>query len=392
MPGRTKDSGFKSRRIVLSLIVNRDGIPFSWEVLPGNTTEVSTIKDKIDKLKARFGIEKITLVFDRGLVSEKNLSLIEEGKFKYISALDKDQIPSVKDLDLAIFEGDDPDQIIKNIKEHDFEKLDEELYFKEIESENKRCVIGFNPILFKDERKARGRRLNDLSDFIRQKNKSLETARKNVNEKALRRLMDRKLRGLGRLCRYHLKPETHKVYKKGQDKGSREVKSFKIVLKIKTKNLERAKLTDGLCCFITNHKEREKGLYAYPTRRIITSYRDKDKVERAFRNIKSFVKFSPVYVFKEKHVRAHYTICVLSYLLNISIVNQVKEAGISPFKSSDCIYEELSECILAEFKASAKGKPAKKINDLTANQKDILRSLKCEHLATRRYVKNLIKS
>ncbi len=77
--------------------------------------------------------------------------------------------------------------------------------------------------------------------------------------------------------------------------------------------------------------------------------------------------------------------------MNISIVNQVKEAKTPSFKSSARIYEELSSCILAEFKASAKGKPVKKINSLTDDQKDILRSLKCEHFATRKYVKDLVK-
>jgi len=390
-PGRTKSHGYKSHRIVLSLVVNEDGVPFSWEVLPGDTTEASTIKNKIAECKARFGVEKITLVFDRGIISEKNLALIEEEKLCYISALDKDQIPSVKDLDLTIFKGDDPCQIIKNIKEHGFEKFDNELYFKEIESENRRHVIGFNPVLFENERETRQKRLDNLLAFVKEKNQALKRAKKNPKKDSLRRLMDKKLKGFTYFSKYHLEPGTHKVYKKGSRKSPREVKSFNIALEIKKEKLKKVKLTDGLCCFITNHKEKEKGLYAYPARRIITSYRDKDKIERAFRNIKSFVKFSPVYVFKEEHVRAHYTICVLSYLMNISIVNEVKEAKISSFKSSDRIYEELSSCILAEFKASAKGKPVKKTNSLTNDQKDILRSLKCEHLATRKYVKELVK-
>lgn len=390
-PGRTKSHGYKSHRIVLSLIVNEKGIPFSWEVLPGDTTEASTIKNKIAECKTRFGVEKIILVFDRGMVSEKNLSLIEEEKLCYISALDKDQIPSVKGLDLTIFKGDEPCQIIKNIKEHGFEKFDNELYFKEIESEDRRYVIGFNFVLFENERKTRQERLNNLLNFVKEKNQALKKLKRNPKKDSLCRLMDKKLKGFTHSCKYHLEPEIHKVCKKGSRKSPREVKSFKIVLEIKKEKLEKVKLTDGLCCFITNHKEKEKGLYTYPTRRIITSYRDKDKVERAFRNIKSFVKFSPVYVFKEEHIRAHYTICVLSYLLNISIANQVKEAKISSFKSSSRIYEELSSCILAEFKASAKGKPVKKTNSLTDDQKDILRSLKCEHLATRKYVKELVK-
>ncbi len=80
----------------------------------------------------------------------------------------------------------------------------------------------------------------------------------------------------------------------------------------------------------------------------------------------------------------------LSYLMNISIVNQAKEARISSFKSSSRIYEESSSCILAEFKASAKGKPVKKINSLTEEQKNILTCLKCEHFTTRKYVKELV--
>lgn len=390
-PGRTKDHGYKSHRIVLSLIVNEEGIPFSWEVLPGDTTEASTIKNKIDECKRSFGVEKIILVFDRGIISEKNLALIEKEKLYYVSALDKDQIPSVKDLDLAIFEGDDPHQIIKNIKEYGFEKFDDELYFKEIQNETRRYVIGFNSDLFENERNTRQKRLDDLLNFVKEKNQALKKLKRDPKKGSLCRLMDKKLKGFTYFCKYHLEPETHKVYKKGSTKSPREVKSFKIVLEIEGEKLKKVKLTDGLCCFITNHKEKEKGVYNYPTRRIITSYRDKDKIERAFRNIKSFVKFSPVYVFKEEHVRAHYTICILSYLLNISVVNQVKEAKISSFRSSDRIHEELSSCILAEFKASPKGKPVKKTNSLTEDQKDILRSLKCEHLATRKYVKELIK-
>jgi transposase len=38
-PGITKDHGFKSHKITLSLIVTQDGLPFSWDVLPGDTPQ-----------------------------------------------------------------------------------------------------------------------------------------------------------------------------------------------------------------------------------------------------------------------------------------------------------------------------------------------------------------
>ncbi|GAI17550.1 unnamed protein product, partial [marine sediment metagenome] len=202
-PGRTKDHGYKSHRIVLSLVVNEKGIPFSWEVLPGDTTEASTIKNKIAECKTRFGVEKIILVFDRGIISEKNLALIEEEKLCYISALDKDQIPSVKGLDLAIFKGYEPGQIIKNIKEHGFEKFDDELYFKEIESETRRYVIGFNCVLFENERKTRQKKLDNLLNFIKEKNQALKKLKRDPEKDSLCRLMDKKLKGFTHFCKYH---------------------------------------------------------------------------------------------------------------------------------------------------------------------------------------------
>ena len=52
---------------------------------------------------------------------------------------------------------------------------------------------------------------------------------------------------------------------------------------------------------------------------------DKDQltgVEEAFRELKSFLKFKPSFVYTDKHVRAHYTICILGYLLDVTIINK----------------------------------------------------------------------
>ncbi len=119
---------------------------------------------------------------------------------------------------------------------------------------------------------------------------------------------------------------------------------------------------EGVCVFVTNHlkadtKER------VDARDIIAGYRDKKRVEEAFRNVKSFIKFQPVYVRKDVHVRAHYTICVLAYLLDITITNKIN--------------------------VRATEHRGKKIATPTDLQKRLLELFGCEYLVEEEYVKSI---
>jgi hypothetical protein len=84
------------RQVVLGVLINDDGYPFTWDVYPGNTAEVKTLKNHIQACKTRFGLwrSQVTLVFDRGILSGKNAEVIADAKMKYISALDRNQIPN----------------------------------------------------------------------------------------------------------------------------------------------------------------------------------------------------------------------------------------------------------------------------------------------------------
>ena len=76
-------------------------------------------------------------------------------------------------------------------------------------------------------------------------------------------------------------------------------------------------------------------------------YRDKIVIEAAFRDIKSFIEISPVYVWSEAHVKAHYTICVLAYLVDRTLTLRLHK---NPGKMTEKIvahekcYEQLADC------------------------------------------------
>ena len=75
----------------------------------------------------------------------------------------------------------------------------------------------------------------------------------------------------------------------------------------------------------TSSKEREDG---FTENDLIRAYRDKNQIEQAFKDVNSFIKIQPFNVWTSKHVRAHYTICILSYLMDITIANRLKEFDI----------------------------------------------------------------
>ena len=84
----------------------------------------------------------------------------------------------------------------------------------------------------------------------------------------------------------------------------KKVKSFQIV--VKEDNRRRL---DGVFALITS-----PGSPLSP-QAVIQAYRQKYLIEAAFREMKSVLKLRPWFVYKEEHVKAHYTICVLAFFL-----------------------------------------------------------------------------
>ena len=80
----SKDCKFKEVQVVLSLITTEHGLPVGYEVFPGKTFEGNTLIETLLRVKSLYKAEDITLVADRGMLSEKNLLLLEDQNIQYI--------------------------------------------------------------------------------------------------------------------------------------------------------------------------------------------------------------------------------------------------------------------------------------------------------------------
>ncbi|MCG2735322.1 MAG: IS1634 family transposase [Candidatus Methanoperedenaceae archaeon] len=388
-PGRTKSNGFQKKRVVLSLLVNSNGYPFAWDILEDYTADVNTIKNLSTQWKTqfKFGDNEIILVFDRGMVSDENLKHLELNKYIYITAMDKNQIPNLKNVNIERFEILNSENMVEQIKKMMFVKYDDQTYYQNLEIVNgRRYVLIFNPDMYVDENNSREKLIIRAKAYLEEESKALSNAEKSRNESTTKNRIDKELKTMkaDKFIEYDLE------YLEINNQG-KEVNSFRIIPKetdATKEAIKQAKRTDGLWVIVTNNTGIEKERKKLTEEDLISAYRDKNQIEQAFKDVKSFIKIQPFNVWEPKHVRAHYTICVLSYLLNITVTNRLREANID-IRSSQKIYEILREGIIGKMSLKSTGEESLNLMQLQSQQKMILELFRCEGIIEKNYLKSI---
>jgi hypothetical protein len=84
--GHTKDHRPDLKQMVVGAVLDNEGRPLCCELWPGNTTDVKTLAPIVDRLRERFGIQRVCIVADRGMISRETLAELEkpERKWQYI--------------------------------------------------------------------------------------------------------------------------------------------------------------------------------------------------------------------------------------------------------------------------------------------------------------------
>src|SRR5882672_8123470 len=70
--------------LVIALIVNSEGFPFSYETFDGNRSDVSTMETILRMVERKYGQARRIWVMDRGIVSEENLKAIRQRGGQYL--------------------------------------------------------------------------------------------------------------------------------------------------------------------------------------------------------------------------------------------------------------------------------------------------------------------
>jgi len=275
--GYSRDGKKGKLQIVYGLLCAADGCPVAVEVFAGNTADPTTLSAQIAKLKERFGLSRVVLVGDRGMITSARIrDELKPAGLDWITALRAPQIRALLDagaFQLSLFDERDLAEITAP------------------EFPGERLVVCKNPLLA--EERARKR-----EDLLR------------ATEAALTKLADQIACGTGRT---------------GRDKIGRAVGRIENRYKL-AKLFDIAVGEDGFT-FGRNpariaDEARLDGFYVIRTSvedkvlaadNVVGAYKGLARVERAFRSLKTVdLHIRPIHHWLAPRVRAHVFLCLLA--------------------------------------------------------------------------------
>jgi transposase len=76
--GKSKDDRPDCKQMIVGAVLDQEGRPICCELWPGNTSDAKTLIPMVDRLKARFHIQRICIVADRGMISKQTIQELKE--------------------------------------------------------------------------------------------------------------------------------------------------------------------------------------------------------------------------------------------------------------------------------------------------------------------------
>jgi transposase len=271
--------GQKLPSIVYGLLADGEGRPVAVDVYPGNTGDPSTVPDQVNKLRDRFGLERVVLVGDRGMLTQTQIDALREHPgLGWISAL---RFTAIRGLvETGAFQPSLFDQ--QNLAEITSEDYPGE-----------RLVACYNPLLAEDRKRTRDELLAATQALLQKI--TAQVARRTKKPMTADEIGVK----VGKVV------NRHKVGK-----------HFVLMIEDNLLRFERDEASikreadlDGI--YIIRTSEDQAVLSAEDT---VRTYKSLGQVEQAFRCIKSIdLQVRPIRHRSEAHVRAHIFLCMLAY-------------------------------------------------------------------------------
>lgn len=82
--GHSKDRRPDLNQMILAVVVDEQGRPLCSEMAPGNTADVTVLLPIVDRLRGRFGVNRVCVVADRGMISAPTLAGLETRGLEYV--------------------------------------------------------------------------------------------------------------------------------------------------------------------------------------------------------------------------------------------------------------------------------------------------------------------
>jgi len=289
--GYSRDKRSDCVQVVIALIVTPQGFPLAYEVLAGNTSDKTTLREFLQKIEAQYGKAERIWLMDRGIPTEAVLEEMRQSDppIKYLVGTPKGRLTRLENQLL-----DKPWQSARPGVKVKLLAQESELY-----------VLAESNDRVQKERSMRRRQLKWL--WARLKELSAMTLR--------REDLLMKLGGA--------KQKSPSAWRLVQIEVAEKAASF--TYRLNRKNLRSVRRREGRYLLRTNLTESDPA-------HVWSLYLQLVAVEEAFKNLKGDLAVRPIFHQKEKRVEAHIFVSFLAYCLHVTLGQRLRSLapGLTP--------------------------------------------------------------
>ena len=297
--GYSRDKRPDCLQVVIALVVTTEGLPLAYEVMPGDTSDKTTLKAFLQKIEQQYGKSKRTWVMDRGIPTEEVLEEMRtsDPPVRYLVGTPRGRLNKLE----------------ASFLDKDWQAVRDGIEVKLLEEDDELYVLTQSTARKGKERAMRQKRLRRLIKRLRTI-QSLKTPLK--RDSLLLKLGEAK------------KEATQKVWRLlniaiPAVKENPDARSF--TFKLNLKNYRSSVRHDGRYLLRSNLTDQSP-------ERLWHHYMQLSQVEEAFKNIKGDLSIRPVYHQRDDRIEAHIFICFLAYCLHVTLRLQLQKAapGLTP--------------------------------------------------------------
>ena len=277
--GYSRDHRPDRPQIVYGLLCNREGCPVAIEVFEGNTADPTTIGNQVNKLKARFGLDRVVLVGDRGMITSARIREdLNPSGLDWITSLRAPKIQQLADggpLQLSLFD----DRDLAEIASPDYP--------------GERLIVCRNPLLAAERRRKREALLAATERDLSRIKLAVERRRAPLRGTAAIGLEVGAVLDKHKMGKHYelIIGDTSFAYRRKEGAIAAEAR------------------LDGIYVIRTNVPAA-----ALTAEQTVGAYKSLAQVERAFRCLKTIdLEIRPIFHWTAPRVRAHVLLCMLAY-------------------------------------------------------------------------------
>jgi transposase len=302
--GYSRDGKPRHVQVVVGVVMVA-GWPIAHHVWAGNTRDSKTVPEVVADLSKRFAFRRVVFVGDRGMVTEKNLSVLEkaEGDWGFLVGMTRRQNPEAEALIDRIDESrwiDCPAGITAQEKSQPPRTRVQEVAC------DRPGVRVF--VVDSDERRAYEQRMREK--VMERTRLGLEKIKARIEKGRLKRA-EKIGAAVERVLQRH---HGHRYYDWSLEDGCFRYFEHPV-------NLPREKKYEGKYLIQTDQADLKP-------EEAVAQYKELNEVERGFHALKDPIGMRPIWHRVERRVRAHIFVAALAFLIERMLERALKDAGV----------------------------------------------------------------